>query len=457
MKKALAYVLSAMMLASVFTGCGKTTENPSTASTTSSTTTTKGETSDNATTNSDKPITLRFSWWGGDARQAATLEVISQFEKLYPNITIEPEYGSSDGYTDKLSTQLAAGTAPDIIQIDPGIMPSLLATSSDYFIDYNSYDFDFSNFEENYYKQKINGCYDNKQVGIPTGISGSCIIVNQDLATKIGIDFSKDYTFDDLLEWGKKVHEYDNSMYLLCDNKDSIAKMLVSNYIKQLTGQTYFNEDTKKLNITEEQFKQVFTYVKTLYDNYVVPPASYMAAYSGDNLQSDPNWIAGKYVGSLTYLSTAEVLTAANPSATFVSGKLPVMANAKSDGWFSNCPQLISVNAKSKNIEAAVKFVDYFFNNENAMATLGATRSVPSTEKAREITFKNGSLSGLLSTATDTALGYKGMTDDKYYQAQEAIQVIIDAVEAVGYGTSTPDSAASDSVNLLENYVTNAK
>ena len=58
--------------------------------------------------------TLRFSWWGGDERLAATLAVIDAFEADYPNIKIEAEYGSSDGYHDKLATQLASGTAPDL-------------------------------------------------------------------------------------------------------------------------------------------------------------------------------------------------------------------------------------------------------------------------------------------------------------------------------------------------------
>ncbi|MBW7461844.1 extracellular solute-binding protein, partial [Paenibacillus sepulcri] len=46
----------------------------------------------------------------------ATLKVIDLFEKKYPNIKIEAEYSGLDGYFDKLSTQFAAGNAPDIIQ-----------------------------------------------------------------------------------------------------------------------------------------------------------------------------------------------------------------------------------------------------------------------------------------------------------------------------------------------------
>ena len=70
-------------------------------------------------------ITLRFMWWGGDARNEATLAVIDQYEKLHPEIRIEAEMNSDQGYIDKVSTMLANGTAPDILQqnVDsPGLL-----------------------------------------------------------------------------------------------------------------------------------------------------------------------------------------------------------------------------------------------------------------------------------------------------------------------------------------------
>ena len=73
---------------------------------------------DAATELSDKPVTLRFTWWGNDARTAATQEVIAAFEKEYPNITIEPQFTDWAGYWDKLATETAANDTPDIIQMD---------------------------------------------------------------------------------------------------------------------------------------------------------------------------------------------------------------------------------------------------------------------------------------------------------------------------------------------------
>ncbi len=421
MKKYLAIPAALCLAASLLTACGGGKSETTAADTKAEqgqTAAAEKETAKTADGGSEQ-ITLRFSWWGGEERLAATLDVIKQFEELNPNIKIEPEYGSSDGYADKLATQLASGTAPDIIQIDPGLMPALVSDETNYFLDLNTSSFNFSNFDENYYKLRINGFYDGKQLGIPTGISGGAVLVNQGLADQIGIDFHTQYTWDDIFDWAKKVREYDDSMYLICSNKDYVANILANNYAKQLSGKTFINEETKEINLTSEQWQEVYTFVKRLYDEEVIAPASYSAAYSGDNMQSDPNWIAGKYVCSFTYMSTMETLAAANADAEYTAGLFPLYKGSDVDAWNANCPQIIAINAKSKSPEAAVEFLDYFFNNEKAMETLGCTRSVPPTAKAREICTADGSLSKLLSEAADVAGSYSGMVDDKYFQLRK--------------------------------------
>ena len=455
MKKYLAIPAVLCLAASLLTACGGGKGETTAADTKAEqgqTAAAEKETAKTADGGSEQ-ITLRFSWWGGEERLAATLDVIKQFEELNPNIKIEPEYGSSDGYADKLATQLASGTAPDIIQIDPGLMPALVSDETNYFLDLNTSSFDYSNFDENYYKLRINGFYDGKQLGIPTGISGGAVLVNQGLADQIGIDFHTQYTWDDIFDWAKKVREYDDSMYLICSNKDYVANILANNYAKQLSGKTFINEETKEINLTSEQWQEVYTFVKRLYDEEVIAPASYSAAYSGDNMQSDPNWIAGKYVCSFTYMSTMETLAAANADAEYTAGLFPLYKGSDVDAWNANCPQIIAINAKSKNPEAAVEFLDYFFNNEKAMETLGCTRSVPPTAKAREICTADGSLSKLLSEAADVAGSYSGMVDDKYFSAAEAKQIVTDEVEAVGFGVTTPESASEETISLLNNYI----
>jgi len=397
----------------------------------------------------DEKVTLRFAWWGGDERTTATLEVIKQFTKLYPNVTIEAEYGSSDGYHDKLSTQLAAGTAADIVQIDPETFPTYVYSGNNYFIDYMDYGFDLSNFDEAYISLPINGRYDKKQLGLPSGIAGPTMLVNQELADAIGIDFTQDYTWEDLIAWGRLVREYDESMYLLCTNKDYITNLVVYNYAKQLTGTTIFDQDSGTMNLTEEQLYEVFLLVERLYEEEVAAPASYTAAYTGDSLQSDPNWINGKYVSTLSYISTMDVMIAANPDAVYSIGNLPIMEGAKNNGWSANCPQVFAITSTCEYPEIAAAFMDYFFNNETAMETLACTRSVPPTARAREICEEKGSLSTLAMEAADIAAAMGGVTSDSIASSQEGKQIVTDAVEMIGYGASSPEDVASNTYNLL--------
>ena len=94
-------------------------------------------------------ITLRFMWWGGDERNEATLAVIDQYQKLHPEVRIEAEMNSDQGYIDKVSTMLANGTAPDILQQNVDSLPDFVSRG-DFFVDFYEYKdtFDTSGFDE---------------------------------------------------------------------------------------------------------------------------------------------------------------------------------------------------------------------------------------------------------------------------------------------------------------------
>ncbi|MFC7616461.1 ABC transporter substrate-binding protein [Actinokineospora soli] len=62
------------------------------------------------------PVTLRFTWWGSDARHTMTQRLIEAFEAEHPGIRVEGEFTGWGDYWDKLATTVAGGDAPDIIQ-----------------------------------------------------------------------------------------------------------------------------------------------------------------------------------------------------------------------------------------------------------------------------------------------------------------------------------------------------
>lgn len=450
MKKILAGILAVMMTISLAACSPKSSDVTTKPDTDTTVTDTKvTSTADKDTEVEKEPVTLRFSWWGGDARHEATLGVIEAFQKEHPWITIEPEYGAQDGYNDKLMTQLASDTAPDIIQIETGAAPEYYAQGQLYNLSTSG--IDFSNFDPDFLVS--NGQFGSgSQYAIPMGRGGTAVIVNKDLADKIGIDFTKPYNWDQLIEWGKQVQAYDPSLYLISSNASYMMPFIIRAMSRQMNGLSIINDQEKKLNMTEEQFVQVLNMVKELYENKVAVPLSYMATYGTKN-QDDPNWVAGKYVSFVGYTSSADVMQAANPTPNYIAGNLPLLPDGKSDGWFNDCPQYVGIYAKSEHPEEAALFLDYFFNNEESMKTLGTVRSVPPTAKAQDITLKAGTLNPLTKMGVDVCMQYDGKSDAGKSTSAEVTAILNDAFENVAFGEVTPENEAKEIVELINDYL----
>ena len=62
--------------------------------------------------------TIRFVWWGNQDRANATNKAIALFEKRNPNIHVQTEFSGYAAYVQKLTTEIAGGAAPDLIQLD---------------------------------------------------------------------------------------------------------------------------------------------------------------------------------------------------------------------------------------------------------------------------------------------------------------------------------------------------
>ena len=61
---------------------------------------------------------MTFAWWGNDVRNKNTTTAIDAYKAANPGVTISPQPGEWASYWDRLATQVAGNTAPDIIQMD---------------------------------------------------------------------------------------------------------------------------------------------------------------------------------------------------------------------------------------------------------------------------------------------------------------------------------------------------
>lgn len=150
-------------------------------------------------TSPNEKVYLRFSWWGSTTRHQATLDAIKLYQEKHPNVTIEGEYGAFGDYYQKLLTQLAGKTAPDIISVDYKWVSDLMGQGTqllniydlEKYIDVSSIDMDFA---------KIYGGNDDYLIGIPMGVNGMGYLYNVEFLKKFGIEPNNEWTWETVIE-----------------------------------------------------------------------------------------------------------------------------------------------------------------------------------------------------------------------------------------------------------------
>ena len=91
MKKVLSVTLASAMAVVTLAGCGggNSAQQTKTAETAATTAAGATEAAESTKTGDQEPVTIRFSWWGGESRHKATLEAVDAFMKeIQPGETV---------------------------------------------------------------------------------------------------------------------------------------------------------------------------------------------------------------------------------------------------------------------------------------------------------------------------------------------------------------------------------
>lgn len=448
-RKLTSLMLAGLLAAGTLAGC--TNEPSSTADAGGAASGTGQEAGASNDGSSGDQVTLRFMWWGGDARNEATLAVIDQYQKLHPNVKIEAEMNSDQGYVDKVSTMLANGTAPDIMQQNVDSLPDFVSRG-DFFVDFYEYPdlFDSSSFDQNFIDQF--GTFDGKLLALPTGMSCLSTLANTEAAKACGVDLDKQITWQSMYEDGKALHEANPEYYYLNVDTKLLCEYVLRPYLRQLTGKSFIIDSEKKMSFTRDQLIEVLQYIKACYDDGVFEPAEDSATFK-QQIHTNPKWIDGKFVFAFGPSSNINLLMGAVPETECTVVQMPMAENRVNDGFFADTPQYMTVNKASAHVEEAIDFMNYFYNNTEAQETLKDVRSVPPTSAARELCAEKGYLDPVVVQAVDLAAGLNGKSDKGYTTSAEVYAIQEDMLESIAYGQSTPEEAADNAIELIDDYL----
>lgn len=270
MKKTMAMLMSASVLAGCLAGCAQTTAPSTTAESASQTTASTTAAAEGET------VELNYlTWRSQPGRHPENL--IAAFEEKYPNIKVNYQVvKNKDEYAQAQQVRLLSGTDMDVCDIDP--------TTADEYIDAGYLlDLTGADYLGNYMETSLDGITkDDKVYGIAGAVNLIGVYYNKDLFEANGIAVPTNYT-----EYMAAMETFKNAgMY-------SAANGCKDGWPVEFDVYTFFHDlmirdpdifdkvDSGEVKYTDEIFQQVFDKAETYYKAGYVDPDC--LSYTGDD------------------------------------------------------------------------------------------------------------------------------------------------------------------------------
>ena len=390
-----------------------------------------------ASAESDEQITLRVSWWGAETRHKATLAAMERYMELNPNIKLVGEYSDWGGHYDKLITQIASGTAPDIMQINmrwyydfvEGYNAVVDMKTLDEYISFDMFDPDFL---ETYCT------YNGVLLGMPLGVTGVCFLYNKDFFAEHNIPEDTVWTWDNLLEIGQRVHEENPDHYLyVCETPEMWS--LQRCFVKQRLGDQMISDDYE-LNVTPDILIEAMQYSKAMQDLGVTEPFETAILYT-DVSNENPKWINGELGMQLKYITHLNRYQD-GLDLNYGVACTPVYDGMLDSGVVIDTGNLFGINSKCQHVEEAAKFINWFTTDKEAILILQEQRSTQPTEYGRQVLDEANLTNPLNTEAVGIALANaSAIVDNAVSQNQELESIWNNYIEKVMFNILTPEEA----------------
>lgn len=441
MKRFVALGMAAAMTASM-TGCGSSPAEPQTPATEApaaegtAAETTTGE-------NTDKPVTLKITWWGGQSRHDYTQKILDAYTASHPNVSFEAMPAGWDGYFDKLATQAASGSMPDIVQMDYLYISTY--AKNDSLADLQPYiddgTIDVSGIDENLLNSaKIDG----KMSGLVLSSSYASMGYNPEVLSAAGVSEPENsWTWDDFADMCKTIKtssdKFGAMAYGVVDDTN-----LFKYWVRQ-TGSELFAEDNKSLGYADDEvFVDYLNLWNGLIEEGAVPNPDEHAQILALGQEAGPV-VTGDGGFIFEWNNYASKMEALNPGLKMMTP--PVMDGSDSNGLWMKPGMFFSVAETSPVKKEAAEFINWFINSEEANDIMMAERGTPVSADIREYMVNSGKLSAqqtAMFEAMDAAQGLCGVTPaPDPVGISEVNEVFKNCAYEVFYGQTTPEEAAS--------------
>ncbi len=327
---------------------------------------------------SEETIELRMAWWGGQERHDRTLKVVELYEEKNPNVKIVTEYSGFDGYFDKLSTQIAAGNAPDIVQyggnlndfVNKGVVLPL--------DDYVGNELELSKHDQSMVDAAT---FDGEFFGVTLGTNARGVLLNKTLFEQANVALpSEEWTWEEFKETANQLSANLEGTYGTADfQEDGFGTFLA-----QKDKYTYLNGE---VGFEAEDVKNWFQLWKDLRESGGAAIAEVQVSATQTPEQSlivqrkvAMEAIASNQLGA--YLNATE--------DEFVLYINPYDSETGKNGVGLRPSQFLAGSANTSHPEEVAKFLNFFVNDLEATAILGNDRGAPVNSDVRASLIDSG-------------------------------------------------------------------
>jgi multiple sugar transport system substrate-binding protein len=319
-------------------------------------------------------IELRILWWGPQERNEKTMDALKLYEEQHPNVTVDAEYLGFDSYTDKLVTQVAAGAAPDVIQIPYQLLPEYVARNTVHPLDEYIPDIiDLSTYADS---ALANVKFDGKIYGAPTGISAATIYYDIDKFAELGIDVpdSTDWTWNDFRALAQEISDKTPEGYY--GTFDAGGYRGAFDAFVRGRGNMWFTDDGK-LGFTKQDLRDWLTMWAEMRESGAAVPEDIQSTWQQ---RIDMHMIVQGYAAmDFEYASVTFQPLVKQPIGLMF---LPQGEKAFGSSIESVNPWIISND--SEHPEEAAKLIQFLINDTDAAAILEHSRGIPPSSAFRD-------------------------------------------------------------------------
>lgn len=440
LKKALSMLFAMSLIVSLLAACGGTepSQNSSVAPSVS-------ESSVAAATKEEEKqeeTTLRFAWWGSDPRHEATLAAIDLYQSENPHIFIEGEYQGYDGYQQKLMTQMAGKTEPDLITLDYIWYPDLSA-HQDVFVDFSQTDtVDLALYNSSTLEDFCS--MDGKIIALPMGLNGFGTMINTSFYEKHGLAVDTAWTWEEMIAKGGEINAAHPEDYLFAiesgTSTGGLGPFVLNAYVYSKTGAYWTSDESKTIDASEETLTEAFAIIYELYESGAAQPLGEASLFTGQ-MEQNPKWLNGEMGFTVDWSGTINKYQEAVGEENFAVGLPPVAENGENKSVANKPSMVLAVSNNSKNVDAATTFASWLLSDEEAALLLGTQRSIPANSSALEALKGADAIDKEVSEMVKNADNDPAPPTPFIQGNSEVADIVKNICEEVAFGQLTPEAA----------------